>query len=210
MAYFPMFIDIKNKACLVVGGGKVASHKICVLKEFGAEVKVVSPQFSEEITKMQGITLFCKEFEQGDIFDCEIVIAATDSKELNHKVASFCKERGIMVNAVDQIEDCTFIFPSYLKEGQVVAAFSSSGNSPVVTQYLKKRNENIITPLVGSINDFLGLIRQRVQHQVVSYSNRKKVYQKVLEKCLQINKIPSEQYVEQVINDINNTDDKLS
>ena len=67
----------------------------------------------------------------------EMVIDATDDNALNHEIAEYCKAKDSMVNAVDQKADCSFIFPSYIKEKNLVAAFSSGGNSPVLTQYLK-------------------------------------------------------------------------
>ena len=136
MAYFPLFINIKNKPCLVAGGGKVAMRKARVLLDFGAQVFVIAPVIEKGIKRMKEITVMEREFLLEDIDDKTLVVAATDDAAENHRIAELCKERGILVNAVDRIEDCSFIFPAYVKQKDVVAAFSSSGKSPVLTQYL--------------------------------------------------------------------------
>ena len=145
MAFFPMFIELKNASCLIVGGGKVAYRKAIVLKDFGADITIVSPIISEDIKRDRKIICLEKYFEDADLEERTLVVAATDDKELNHSIAQLCLKRKIPVNAVDQIEDCSFIFPSYVKEKNVVAAVSSGGNSPVITQYLKSRIKKMMS-----------------------------------------------------------------
>jgi uroporphyrin-III C-methyltransferase/precorrin-2 dehydrogenase/sirohydrochlorin ferrochelatase/precorrin-2 dehydrogenase/sirohydrochlorin ferrochelatase len=117
MAYFPMFVDLKNKLCLVVGGGTIALRKVRVLLDFGACVKVVAEQIIPEIEQCSKRLTLCKRaFEEDDLEGCAIVIAATENAALNHTIAELAGARGILVNAVDRQEDCTFIFPSYVRE----------------------------------------------------------------------------------------------
>ncbi len=125
MSYFPMFIELNGRRCLVVGGGGIALHKIRVLKEFGADVLVVSPTVLPEILELKGVSYRRKSFDRSDLAGQELVVAATDDAEQNRRISELCREKHIPVNAVDQIKDCSFIFPAYLKEGEVVAAFSS-------------------------------------------------------------------------------------
>ena len=160
MAYFPMFVDIKKKKCLIVGGGTVALRKVQVLLDFGADVVVVAPEVIPKI----------KEYP----------VAATDDAGLNHEIAEAAQKQKIPVNAVDQQEDCSFIFPSYVREQELVGAFSSGGNSPVLTQYLKKYMAQILTAELGEANAYLGSIRPVVKRELDTEAMRKKVYQQVL------------------------------
>ena len=139
MAYFPMFVDMMERECLIVGGGNVAYRKVMVMLDFGAKVTVVAEDICDELRKLtiddtaDRIMFIKRRFERKDCDGMEMVIAATDDNALNHEIAEYCKAKGIMVNAVDQKADCSFIFPSYIKEKNLVAAFSSGGNSPVLT-----------------------------------------------------------------------------
>ena len=120
MAYFPMFVNLKDQLCLVVGGGMVAYRKVKVLLDFEARVVVVGENICDKIyeiaKKSNQLELQKKCFEDADCDNMFMVIAATDDKELNHHIAGICNSKGIMVNAVDQKEDCSFIFSSYIKE----------------------------------------------------------------------------------------------
>ena len=186
MSYFPMFVEMADKMCLVAGGGKVALRKIESLKAFGAKIFVVSPVILPEIKRMEGIAWTERPFETEDLTGCALVIAATDDASLNHKISVLCREAGILVNAVDQIEDCGFIFPAFLKEGEVVAAFSSGGLSPATAQYLKEMLAPSFTPLLGELAAQLGSIRPMVKGSVKTEGERKRLYKELL--CLGIEK----------------------
>ena len=120
----------------------------------------------------------------------EMVIAATDDNALNHEIAEYCKANGIMVNAVDQKADCNFIFPSYIKEKNLVAAFSSGGNSPVLTQYLKGKEQEILTPFLGELNEYMGQIRKKVIAQYDTEAERKRVFKEILCAAIDNGRIP--------------------
>lgn len=221
MPYFPMFIELTGKNCLIVGGGKVALRKIRVLQEFEANITVVALDFIEEIRAMsasfkeklgvqeaawQGetqvsgeVTLCQKAFEETDLERMELVIAATDEKELNHSISKRCQERGIPCNAVDQIEDCSFIFPAYVKEGEVVAAFSSGGQSPVITQYLKKEIKPVLTENLGKIAECLGALRQEVKENVATEAERKHCYEELLKLGLEKEEVPTENEIAAIL-----------
>ena len=179
MAYFPMFVDIEKKKCLIVGGGTVALRKVQVLLDFGADVVVVALEVISKI-KEYPVTVYQRNFEKEDLQGCELVVAATDDAGLNHEIAEAAQKQKIPVNAVDQQEDCSFIFPSYVREQELVGAFSSGGNSPVLTQYLKKYMAQILTAELGEANAYLGSIRPVVKRELDTEAMRKKVYQQVL------------------------------
>jgi uroporphyrin-III C-methyltransferase/precorrin-2 dehydrogenase/sirohydrochlorin ferrochelatase/precorrin-2 dehydrogenase/sirohydrochlorin ferrochelatase len=111
-----------------------------------------------------------------------------------------CRTRGIPVNAVDQQEDCDFIFPSYIREGEVVAAFSSGGQSPVVTQYLKRENKPIVTAELGELAAELGKIREEVKSRIAAEEGRKAVYQEILSLGLRLKRVPKKTEIENILN----------
>lgn len=230
MAYFPMFVDMTERECLIVGGGNVAYRKVIVMLDFGAKVTVVAENICDELRKLtiddiasedktgsytankennqtdsdaankennkpdsdaaDRITIIKRRFDRKDCNGMEMVIVATDDNALNHEIAEYCKANGIMVNAVDQKADCSFIFPSYIKEKNLVAAFSSGGNSPVLTQYLKGKEKEILTPFLGELNEYMGQIRERVIAQYDTEAERKRVFKEILCAAIDNGRIP--------------------
>ena len=191
MAYFPMFLNISGRKCLVVGGGKVALRKVLVLLDFDARVTVVARKISDEIRNLP-VDVCERDYTEEDINACALVVAATDDANVNHKVAETAKRYHIPVNAVDQPEDCTFIFPAYVKRKNVVGAFSSAGNSPVLTQYLKAQIQDVLTDELGEINEYMGSIRDTVKVSLATETERKRAYRLVLEKLLRCNEAGQE------------------
>ena len=196
MAYFPMFVNLKNQPCLVVGGGMVAYRKVKVLLDFEARVIVVGENICDKIyeiaKKSNQLELQKKCFEDADCDNMFMVIAATDDKELNHHIAGICNSKGIMVNAVDQKEDCSFIFSSYIKEKNLIAAFSSGGNSPVLAQYLKSQEKEILTPFLGELNEYMGKIRKRVIEKYDAEEKRKEIFKEIVNTAIENGELPQE------------------
>lgn len=196
MAYFPMFVNLKDQPCLVVGGGMVAYRKVKVLLDFEARVVVVGENICDkiyEITKKSNqLELQKKCFEDADCDNMFMVIAATDDNLLNHHIAEICNSKGIMVNAVDQKEDCSFIFSSYIKEKNLIAAFSSSGNSPVLAQYLKSQEKEILTPFLGELNEYMGKIRKRVIEKYGTEDKRKEIFKEIVNTAIENGELPQE------------------
>ena len=209
MAYFPMFINIEGADCLIVGGGQIALKKVKVLKDFGARIYVVAPVISDGIRLMaqetKDIYMYEREVCDGDFDGKVLVVAATDDKKVNHKIAQTAKKLNIHVNAVDQIEDCTFIFPSYHREKDVVAAYSSGGNSPVITQYLRDNGKQTLTEFVGDMAEFMGEIRPYVKEHTDSEKVRKIVYRRIFELGMNNGRIPGYDEVEEILESVNNS-----
>lgn len=196
MAYFPMFVNLKNQPCLVVGGGMVAYRKVKVLLDFEARVVVVGENICDKIyeivKKSNQLELQKKCFEDADCDNMFMVIAATDDNLLNHHIAEICNSKGIMVNTVDQKEDCSFIFSSYIKEKNLIAAFSSSGNSPVLAQYLKSQEKEILTPFLGELNEYMGKIRKRVIEKYDTEEKRKEIFKEIVNTAIENGELPQE------------------
>lgn len=199
MSYFPMFIELENAPCLIVGGGRIALRKVEVLLDFGAQITVVAGDIMDEIQKEKAVRCKRKGFAPEDLSGMALVVAATDNPGLNHEIADLCRERKIPVNAVDQIEDCSFIFPAYLKQGEVVSAFSSGGQSPVITQYLKKETAPVMTELLGKLAAQLGTLRETVREQVETEQERKLFYCELLNMGLLKDALLSEEEIAEIL-----------
>ncbi|MCR5792939.1 MAG: bifunctional precorrin-2 dehydrogenase/sirohydrochlorin ferrochelatase [Lachnospiraceae bacterium] len=184
MAYFPMFIDITNEDCLVVGGGKVALRKIKMLMDFDAKVSVIAKQIDREIKNLPGITYAERIFSEADLKKRKLVFAATDDRQINEYIATRCHELGIMCNVADNLEECSFICPAYLKEGDVVAAFSTGGNSPYLAQHLKEQNKEVVTEQIGQVAKEMAELRGRLKRKGIEPEERKETYRQYLEEKL--------------------------
>ena len=157
MGYFPFYMDIEGKLCVIAGGGKVAYRKVCDLLPFGVCIRVIALDFNAELEALckdtfrtQGrLQLNRRLFSIEDIKEADFVIAALSDEALNNQISAYCRENKIPVNVVDVKDECSFIFPSMLKEGPVNIAISSGGASPVLTQIIKERIRQVIPEHTG-------------------------------------------------------------
>ncbi len=203
MAYFPMFIDLTEANCLIIGGGEVAYRKAKILLDFGARVHVIAKEISMELAALSEETdhllLEQREFTPLDLQERKLVVSATNDNELNAQVSYLCKEGQIPVNVVDDKEKCSFIFPSYIKEQNLVGAFSSGGNSPALTQYLKNKEKEILTPRLGELNEMLGRWRQPIVELFPLESSRKSAFEQLIDYALCYDGIPTDEEVEELL-----------
>lgn len=206
MAYFPMFIELKDEACIVVGGGTVAYRKIKALLEFEAKVTVVAPEFCANITALEkNIIKKQKTYETSDIEEAFLVIAATNDFDLNQRISRECRERKIPVNVVDLKEECSFIFPAYVKKGDITAGVTTSGKSPIISQKIKKKMNEIIPDYLTELVDYLGNIREEIQSSFEEEERRKKVFKQLVELgCLKHGKLTDEDVREIIKNEKEN------
>lgn len=199
MSYFPFFVEIGQKRCLVVGGGVVALRKIEKLLPFGVEITVVSPAFCEEIEWMAGIRRIYRKFHPTDIEGMCFVIGATDDETVNGEISALCKERNIPVNIVDDREKCTFFFPALVKKGEFVAGFSSGGGSPLAAQYIRKKVEEAVPDGFGKVVDILANVRERVKAEIPDIKKRERVFQAIFALALEKAGDVSEEEIEEIL-----------
>lgn len=154
MAHFPMFIDISEKQCVVVGGGKVASRKIEVLLEFCSKIKVISPELTEELQKLayEGkIEHITRGFNENDLEGAIIAIAATSCRDVNNRIYKEACARGIYINVADSLEESNFVFPAIVKREEIVVGISTSGGFPSLTKKLREKIQEIIPKEYGTL-----------------------------------------------------------
>ena len=140
-AYYPVFLDLTGKPCVVFGGGSVAEGKISKLRDAGARVTVVSPQVTESIqaAAQSGEVEWCaREYQPGDLAGAVLGIAATSGRTVNQLICQEAKRLGVLLNVVDDPSQCTFIAPSIVNRGPVTVAISTGGTSPALARKLRE------------------------------------------------------------------------
>ena len=159
MSYFPVFIKFDKKKILIVGGGNIALRKLKYILEFTKNITLISSEYSKEIKELiKSESLSFKEanYNTGDAKSFDIVIAAVDSIKLQESIYKETREYKCLYSCVDIQEYCDFIFPAYIKKGDLTIAISTAGSSPSMSKYLKSWLNNIIP---NSIESFLNQMR---------------------------------------------------
>ncbi len=184
MKYFPIFFDVREKICLVVGGGAVASRKAAILLKAHAQVVVVAPQVSaamQQLVDKHDLTLYARAFEANDVQKATLVMAATNDIQVNQHVATAAKAQGIPVNVADNPDLCSFIMPSIVDRSPVQIAISTSGTSPVLARLLRGRLESTIPAGYGKLAQLAGNIRDEVKQRLTHKGVRKSFWEKLLQ-----------------------------
>ena len=163
--YYPIYLDIREKRCVVVGGGDVAERKILRLLECGAVVSVVSRKLTTALMNMveQGQIIHVDDnYDQQYLAGAYLVIGATDREEVNDRIAGDCRARGVMVNIVDDPGRCDFILPSLVNRGSLSIAVSTGGKSPALARKLREDLSAQFGPEYENYLDLLGWLREMI------------------------------------------------
>ena len=198
MAYFPFYIDIKDKKILVVGGGKVALRKVEKLLQFEPKITVVAPFICDEIRKL-GVSIIERKFIDSDIDNIFCAISATDDEVVNGHIFKLCSEKNILVNTVDDKDKCGFIFPALVNKNGITAG---SGKSPVYAKYIRERLENLLDDN-ADITETLFKYRKRIKSEIRNEADRKIVFERLLALCLSRDEI-DDNLVSKLIEEANN------
>lgn len=184
MDFLPIFVNIRHQPCLVVGGGEVAARKVSLLLSAGATVTVVSPQLSHELADMLTagkITHLPRNFENADIQQPVLVIAATDDRAVNENVSALARARGIPVNVVDNPGLCSFIMPSIVDRSPLQIAISTGGASPVLARMIRTKLEGCIPAAYGRLGALVDRFRDQVKARFSNVNQRRMFWESVLE-----------------------------
>jgi len=155
MSFFPAYFSLKNKKILLVGGGFIALEKLEKLIDFTQDITIITRETTNEFknfAKSNSIPILTKSYKKGDIEGYDIVIVATDTVELHKEIYTESRNSRILVNSVDNTAYCDFIFPSYIKKGDLTISISTSGASPAMAKRLRQYIEKTIP---SNISEFL-------------------------------------------------------
>lgn len=164
--YYPVALDLRDRLCLVVGGGPVAEAKVEGLLAAGARVTVVSPELTGPLASwaVEGRIIHRPhEYRAGDLDGQQLVFSATDRREVTEAMAAEARRRGLWVNAADDPAYCDFLLPSVLRRGRLVVAVSTGGASPALAAHVRRDLEAYFTPEYGELVELAAEVRAELK-----------------------------------------------
>lgn len=184
MEYFPLFVRLRNKTCLLVGGGEIATRKARLLVKAGAVLRVVAPSVNAElvqIVKDCGGEIQRRDYTAADLHGAMLAIAATDDNAINQQVSIDAKAQSILVNVVDTPSLCTFITPAIIDRSPVVIAVSTGGEAPVLARLIRTKLEAFIPVTYGRLAVLANSFRARVKNRFTSSDQRRRFWEEQLQ-----------------------------
>ena len=185
MSYLPLFIETTGKKCLIVGGGKVASRKLIPILKAKMQVTLISPEVIEEIElnfhKNKNLKIIKRKFKPEDIEDQFLIIAATNEKTTNQKIAKLSKDNNILVNMAEDSLSGNTLIPSVVDRDPIKIAVSSGAASPILTRLVKTRLETVIPYSFSKLADIMMEYRDAVKKNFLKISDRRKFWEVFLD-----------------------------
>ena len=201
MAYFPFFVDLEGKHGLIVGGGAVALRKAQKLLPYGPRLAVVAPELKAEFWELHGVEFLRRPFAVTDLDGCAFAVAATDDRELNHRIAELCKKQHIPVNVADSREDSTFLFPALLRRGELSVGVSASGAAPAAAAWTRDRFDQIRPDRLEDILQYLENIRELLRQAVPDGETRRRLLAVLAADCMEAGRPLTEEELHQRLAD---------
>ena len=184
MRYFPLFIDTQQSHCLIVGAGEVAARKLELILKSEASVTVVAPWMCDTVKSYADnprVTLIEREFADTDLTEQQMVFVATSETDINQHIHDIAREKGILVNVVDNTPLCQFITPSIIDRSPSVIAMSSGGVAPVLLRYLRQKLESVIPANISRLGAFSEKFREKVKSSLKGVTARRYFWEDVLD-----------------------------
>ncbi len=188
MAYFPLFVNLKHKEILVIGGGSVAFQEISTFLTFEPKITLLAQEVSSQMQVLlqaysQRIDFVQKELSIQAVQEltCNptLVIVTTDDIKLNTEIYAYFQDRNVLVMDISSRSRCDFIFPAIIKRGDVVCGISSSGKSPHVSQFIKTLIESSLPQNISEINEHMEEIRKAVRQSISDPAKRSRTLQTI-------------------------------
>jgi precorrin-2 dehydrogenase / sirohydrochlorin ferrochelatase len=182
--YYPVYIQLREQPCVVIGGGKIAEGKVEGLMAVQAKVTVISPNLTPrllELAEQNQITFISRVYQPGDLTGAFVVICATDQAEINHQVWQEATANRQLVNVVDDTPRCNFIAPSILRKGDLTIAISTSGKAPALAVRLKEHLQREIGPEYERFLELAGELREPLAKHVPDFETRKALWYELVD-----------------------------
>ena len=171
--FYPIFLNMTGRRCVVIGGGRVAGRKVEALINVGAEVTVISPRLTRSLRSWVGegkLVHLRREFRPGDLKGFEIAFVATNNVEVNSTIAREGKNRRVWVNAADDPAHCDFILPSILRRGDLVVAVATGGTSPALSRAIREELESYFTEDYTQLAQVVSGVRRELKQRSINPS----------------------------------------
>ena len=182
--YYPVYIQLREQSCVVIGGGRIAEGKVDGLLAAEAKVTVISPDLTPHLSQLeeQGlISYIAREYRPGDLTGAFMVICATDQAEINYQVWQEATANHQLVNVVDDTPRCNFIAPSILRKGDLTIAISTSGKAPALAVRLKERLQREIGPEYERFLELAGELREPLARHIPDFETRKALWYELVD-----------------------------
>ena len=183
MSFYPVCLDIEGKLCVVVGGGRVAERKVLGLLACDAQVSVISPELTEELSSLYaaGYILWIeREYQPGDLKQAFLVIAATNEEETQKQVYHEAAAHNLLLNVADVPQRCNFILPATVRQGDLVISISTAGKSPALARKLRMELEKRYGAEYKILVNILGAIRPQILASGLSQSENEQIFTQLL------------------------------
>nr|ANA08065.1 siroheme synthase [uncultured bacterium 5G4] len=171
MGYYPVFIQLKGRRCVVIGGGNIAEGKVNGLLNAEGDVTVVAPSLTANLRQLRDegrVKTIEREYQDGDLKGYELCMVATDDGAVNTTVAAEGKRLGVWVNASDDTPNCDFILPSVVRQGSIVLAASTGGGSPALARRLREELTDFLAEDYAPLAELLAAIRTDLRRRNLS------------------------------------------
>lgn len=186
MARFPLYIEMKNRRVIIVGGGTVALRKARVLADFEADIHVISPEFNDGFAEMvnRGMITCEKEYWTAAALSrldtAFMVICATGDRQLNAEIADYCRIHRIWVDCADSETASSCIFPSIVRRKEIVIGISTSGGVPILARHLRQRIEKMIPEWYGELENILRIKRNKLKRTALSSREKRRILNEMI------------------------------
>lgn len=170
VAYYPAFLDLRGKQCVVIGAGEVALRKIRMLLDCGAKVTVVSPTACREVSRLAkagAVELRRRSYRRGDLKSAAVVVSATNRRKINQAVEEEARRRRVLINVVDDPGRSDFIVPSFFRRGGLTIAVSTSGMSPALARKIRMKLEAEFGTAYVSLLELVEEIRSQLREKKI-------------------------------------------
>ncbi|MDL1969362.1 MAG: bifunctional precorrin-2 dehydrogenase/sirohydrochlorin ferrochelatase [Deltaproteobacteria bacterium] len=187
MRYYPVSLDVKNRKCLVVGGGGVGTRKVMTLLDCGAKVTVVSLDVRENLLELaySGLLILEKRhYRETDLAGMFLVIGTTDDEELNRQISKDAEKLNMLCNIADRPEVCNFILPSIVNRGDLTISISTSGKSPALAKRLRIELEEQFGNEYAELLRLMGAIRKKLLSQKHEPEAHKQLFEQLIRRGL--------------------------
>jgi uroporphyrin-III C-methyltransferase / precorrin-2 dehydrogenase / sirohydrochlorin ferrochelatase len=183
-AFYPVFLDLRGRRAVVIGGGAVAEHKVRGLLAAGAHVTVVSPQMTPDLADLAmhgAIEPRQRAYRAGDLAGAWLAIAATNDRAVNSAVWAEAERLGVPLNAVDDLDHCSFIAPAIHRQGDITVAVSTAGKSPALAVRLRDRIARLIGRAEAQLCELLGELRPELAERVPGARARTALWYRIVD-----------------------------
>lgn len=184
MKYYPIFLNVKDRPCLVAGGGQVGARKAETLVSAGAWVTVVSPEFCDHLAEMPGIRKIKRCFDSKDLDKIFLVFAATGEMEVNRQIQTLARKARVLCNSADAPDQGDFILPAVMNRGDLICAVSTCGASPALARKIRMDLDQAYGPEYATFLVLMKAVREKLLSSGHDPEGHKHIFRTMMERNL--------------------------